>query len=746
LAISGGAGAASAGGGGASTANVGGPTNRGAAGGGSTVGGYQPPTGGNSMSDSDLLIVQDYESNLKIVDQIVQRIDKRPLQVLIEAVIISVDLEHSVELGVNFAVVDSLGTVLGTTGSGAAINSSAGFNPSQLLTTAGKLAGSATDPTGFSSATNGAKFGFVNSGVTGFIQALETIGSTKILASPRILVLNKQRAEIQLGQRLGFQTFSQNFTSTIQQVQFLNTGTLLRIRPFISEDGMIRMELHPERSSGSVTNNIPNQNTAELTTNIMVPDGATLVIGGLMEDEDDYSIQGLPGLSKMPVLGHVFGFRQKNEGRRELVVLLTPHIWSADQVMAHGPVPINCVQPNQVANAEDLASAPNPAAERPAGDSARIDPAVSERSNSPAPPQAAATAASPKLAEPVAAASTEAPRAAPTSAGTDKNHEVQDSQAQRRPFFRALLDRIAHRGDSPNREQPKPGARNADPGSPCEPVSTTCDPLDPIGDEPDSSSRAPQGRPVTAPAAAAAPARRSASVASVTADQPVRDDMVGRAGWVSSSPGHTETREAAPGRADSEPRARPSGQPRAQARGRGMIAGPRRHTVESGETLASIARLYYGSERYAASLWWVNRGHIERPDDLKPGDLVVVPAVNELETPRRAEGSTASRAPSRNTATELALIRASRALPDSAELPPGSAVRGNGDSRRRNPPIHVVLPNETLRSIARDRLGDSHRANEIAELNRDRLLDAGALEPGQTLVLPADARPAGQER
>ncbi len=167
-------------------------------------------------------------------------------------------------------------------------------------------------------------------------------------------MLNKQRAEIQLGSRLGFQTFSQNFTSTIQQVQFLNTGTLLRIRPFISRDGMIRMEIHPERSSGSVTNNIPNQQTAELTTNVMVPDGATLVIGGLMEDEDDYQLQGLPGLSRIPALGFLFGFRQKNEGRRELVVLLTPHIWSPDVAMAYK------VDPNLDGNELD----PPPGAER----------------------------------------------------------------------------------------------------------------------------------------------------------------------------------------------------------------------------------------------------------------------------------------------------------------------------------------------------------------------------------------------
>ncbi len=249
--VSGGAGAAGAGGGGASSANTGGPTNQGASGGGATVGGYQPPTGGNSMSDSDLLIVQDYESNLKIIDQIVERIDRRPFQVLIEAVIISVDLERTRQLGVNFAVVDNLGTVLGTVGSGTSLNSNVGFNPTQLLTTGrqDRRCRPRTQPDLPPSA-NGAKFGFVANNVTGFIQALETIGSTKILASPRILVLNKQRAEIQLGCRLGFQTFSQNFTSTIQQVQFLNTGTLLRIRPFISEDGMIRMEIHPERSSG----------------------------------------------------------------------------------------------------------------------------------------------------------------------------------------------------------------------------------------------------------------------------------------------------------------------------------------------------------------------------------------------------------------------------------------------------------------------------------------------------------------
>jgi general secretion pathway protein D len=452
--VSGGAGAAGAGAGGASSANVGGPTNQGAAGGGSTVGGFQPPTGGNSMSDSDMLIIQDYESNLKIVDQIVKRVDTRPVQVLIEAVIISVDLEHSRQLGVNFALVDNLGTALGEIGSGASLNNNAGFNPTQLLTAAGKIAGSAADPTGLAGPLNGAKFGFVANNVTGFIQALETIGSTKILASPRILVLNKQRAEIQLGSRLGFQTFSQNFTSTIQQVQFLNTGTLLRIRPFISLDGMIRMEIHPERSSGSVTNNIPNQQTAELTTNVMVPDGATLVIGGLMEDEDDFQLQGLPGLSRIPALGYLFGFRQKSEARRELVVLLTPHIWSPELGMPH------TVDPN-AGPPEKGPSSPverTPDADRPDGSVPSIAPlppgASSDDSTGPISGEVTLVANTGTPASPRTAS--RAPASGTAATPTPPENGAHAPGQRRRGVLSSFMQRITGRGDSQNRDQARP--------------------------------------------------------------------------------------------------------------------------------------------------------------------------------------------------------------------------------------------------------------------------------------------------
>ncbi len=453
--VSGGGAAMSAGGGGGGGASGpgGGPT--GGGGSGPVIGGFQPPTGANSMSDSDHLIVQDYESNLKIIDQIIQRIDVRPVQVLIEAVIVSVDLEHDKELGINFAVVDNLANMLGTVGTGTALNGNVGFNPTQLLTAAGKLAqGAIPDAQGFTSATNGIKFGFVANNVTGFVRkSSETVGSTKILASPRILVLNKQRAEIQLGMRLGFQTLSQNFTSTIQQVQFLNTGTLLRLRPFVSNDGMVRMEIHPERSSGSVTNNIPNQQTAELTTNVMVPDGATLVIGGLMEDEDDFQFQGLPGLSRLPLLGMVFGNRQKTEGRRELVVLLTPHIWSVDQAMANMPAPNGAagVQRNPTeafSSATVEYSGPTPAS-TPASTAASTPPLTA--------------AAVPAGVNPPASGSNAqgVTRSEPAPSGTPPNQQQQASSPPKqgpRQFFSRLFSRRA-----PDQGQAQPSASSTTP-------------------------------------------------------------------------------------------------------------------------------------------------------------------------------------------------------------------------------------------------------------------------------------------
>ena len=285
-------------------------------------------TGGNTLSGEDVVVVQDYPENLMVIDEMIAKLDVMPVQVLIEAIIVRVALTKTQLLGANLGTVNTLDTVLALSGNGGLLANTVGFTPLKLLSASGNIPVTAGGGTGGSSL-GGLSFGFIGGNVSGFIQALETIAKTNVLATPRVLVLNKQRAEIQLGNRLGYRTLVTNLTSTVQQVQFINTGTLLRLRPFISDDGMIRMEIHPERSSGLIdANGVPQVNTARMTTNVMVPNGATLVIGGLIDNQDDVTQAGIPYLNRLPIIGAAFRTRNQDVIKNEVVILLTPRLWN----------------------------------------------------------------------------------------------------------------------------------------------------------------------------------------------------------------------------------------------------------------------------------------------------------------------------------------------------------------------------------------------------------------------------------
>ncbi len=627
--------------------------------------GTQPITGGASMASNDMVVIQDYESNLKIVDQIIQRLDVQPVQVLIEAVIISVELDLDKQLGVNFAVVDNLGQQLGTIGAGAVINSNVGFTPASVLTAAGKIAATSTpDPNGFASAANGIKYGFISNNITGFVRALETVGSTKILASPRILVLNKQRAEIQLGSRLGFRsTVTQNIIGTTQQVQFLNTGTLLRLRPFISSDDIIRMEIHPERSEGVVdpTTGLPSQTLAELTTNVMVPNGATLVIGGLMEDDDTYTQTGLPGLSRLPILGYLFGTREKTDQRRELVVLLTPHVWSPGLADGSHDALAATGTKGSVGNQRQdlLTAAPN----------TRL--------------------------------------AAAPSTGTAMVAR-QSAEGARPSMQPDLLPAGRSRMSiSSSRTTSLPGER-LETSQQTELADTLEAPPAPLPAELIGPQSPDEKRSLTEPLRAAR-----------------TDPMVAQANLVSSRP-YRAPKVAAPVQ-ETQP-------------------ALRRHLVRPGEDFSAIARHYYGSPRLARALWWANRQTVAWPGALVAGTRIIIPPIEQLggSSARTRSARSATLDPQVQPASQdqsaerlLGSRSANPVVPASDQEHPASDASLPEDGFA----IHVVQPRETLRSIARDRLGDSRRFQEIAELNRD-LATNGRILPGMRLLLPRDVRPA----
>ncbi|RMG04165.1 MAG: hypothetical protein D6741_01430, partial [Planctomycetota bacterium] len=222
--------------------------------------------GGDAYAGGDVVVVKDYEGVLREIDRVIEGVDRRPPQVAIEAMILSVKLDDTDKFGVSFELLRNEGHI--KLGWGAPPKDSVGEV---------KLDG------------EGLKIGFLDSTFSTFVQALEEIGDTNVIASPHLMVVNKQKAEILIGQELGYVSTTITETSSSQSVEFLKVGAQLILRPFVSPDGLIRMEVHPELSTGSVevTNSmtVPNKETTQVTTNIMVPDGKTVVIGGLMRED-----------------------------------------------------------------------------------------------------------------------------------------------------------------------------------------------------------------------------------------------------------------------------------------------------------------------------------------------------------------------------------------------------------------------------------------------------------------------------
>ena len=110
-------------------------------------------------------------------------------------------------------------------------------------------------------------------------------------------------------------------------MQFLSTGTRLIFRPFISRDGYVRLEIHPEDSQGGLNaSNLPFKTTTEVTSNVLVKDGRTIVIGGLFRESATIGRSQIPILGNLPILGAAFRRQSDATVREEIIILLTPHI------------------------------------------------------------------------------------------------------------------------------------------------------------------------------------------------------------------------------------------------------------------------------------------------------------------------------------------------------------------------------------------------------------------------------------
>jgi type IV pilus assembly protein PilQ len=310
---------------GAGTSSVSSGGSSGGAGASASAGG-----GGDRMALNDTIVVYDYPEYIERAAEVIKAIDVRPKQVLVEATILSATLTEETKFGIdwNFAAGVSLD---GSTASAADAYNSAVSAQTPIGQIANGTAGAPIETTGFAtSGMSGLRIGATSGDMAMFITALESITDVTILANPKILAVNKQEGFVQIGQRLGYRSSTTIATSGVAsqgQVEFLDTGTVLTFRPYIGNDGYIRMDIYPKDSTAQLNvDKVPNETVTQVKTNVIVKDGQTIVIGGLFRDVVTTGRSQVPILGDLPLVGALFRGTDDKTERQEVFVLLTPHI------------------------------------------------------------------------------------------------------------------------------------------------------------------------------------------------------------------------------------------------------------------------------------------------------------------------------------------------------------------------------------------------------------------------------------
>jgi general secretion pathway protein D len=262
-----------------------------------------------------LIVVTDDETNENIRN-IIQTLDKPKPQVLINVVFVQVTHDKGVDLG-SEAVFN--GTI--------AIKN----EPRGIATTKFGVADALNDPTQF-----GAFYRILSQDVNATLRALASVSKTEILSRPSVLTRNNQQATIMVGQSVPIITnsrVSDQTNTTINTVQYQDIGIILRVTPFITQEGLVEMIVSPEISSLSATT-VPISNTVSspvidkrsADTVVVTPSDKTIVIGGLISNQTTDRDSKVPILGDIPILGYAFKRKQKADVKTELLIFLTPHV------------------------------------------------------------------------------------------------------------------------------------------------------------------------------------------------------------------------------------------------------------------------------------------------------------------------------------------------------------------------------------------------------------------------------------
>ena len=289
---------------------------------------------------SNTLIIRDIPSTLPVMDNLIRQLDRKSQQVEIEARVVAANRSFSREIGTQFGFAGAPETTGNQNVFGGAssvgtspLTSPTGFTPPLIVNNGGASSSSgASIPLntnlGASVPTSGFSYGFVskNFALDMIITAAEQKGVGKLLSKPKVITQNNEKATVKQGTKIPVQTIVNNTVS----VQFVDAVLELDVTPQITADGTIYMDVNVENDQidGSIprVQGIPAIDTQEAETKVTVNDGATVVIGGIIVTQQTTSIQQVPLIGSVPVLGNLFKHTTVNSTSQELLFFLTPRI------------------------------------------------------------------------------------------------------------------------------------------------------------------------------------------------------------------------------------------------------------------------------------------------------------------------------------------------------------------------------------------------------------------------------------
>jgi general secretion pathway protein D len=302
-----------------------------------------PSTGGIIQAEpaTNSLIITANEPLYRNLRHVIDQLDKRRGQVYIESIIVEVSSTNAAELGIQWQGLVGAGNQ--NTGFGGTNFTSSNGTPGSNIVNLSQNVNALLSPSTATPVTvppnPGLNLGLLTkfNGVTGMsalITALSTTTGTNILSTPNIITLDNEEARIVVGQNIpvlsgSYATTGSTATATpFTTVSRQDIGLILRVRPQISENGLVKMQIYQEVSN--VASQVPNQgpilNKRDIETNVIVDDGQTLVLGGLIENNYTDSTSGIPWLSQIPVLGALFRYDNSSRTKTNLLVFLRPYV------------------------------------------------------------------------------------------------------------------------------------------------------------------------------------------------------------------------------------------------------------------------------------------------------------------------------------------------------------------------------------------------------------------------------------